>query len=196
MNPLRRSVLEQKAQEIQKLKGLKWMKALDEAAKEFGFNNFRHYQNMSKEISPKGKPAKVMSDLMSFPEFLAYLKGLNSLEVNDASIKHGMNVHVENYLRDIFNKGHLRPGGYFPNSAEKLELEFLGCSFEVAQDHLKIKGKFLIQIKLLVGENYARESSVKRSDRFDGTFLILMDSKGDLSLSEAKISDESFGVNS
>lgn len=51
MIPVRRSVLEQKAKEIQKLKGLKWSKALDEAAKEHSFTNYRHYLNVSKELS-------------------------------------------------------------------------------------------------------------------------------------------------
>jgi len=41
------SVIKKKAKQLQKEKSLKWNPALDEAAKEFGFSNFKNYKNIS-----------------------------------------------------------------------------------------------------------------------------------------------------
>lgn len=192
MNPVRRTVLEQKAKQIEKLKGLKWSKALDEAAKEYGFSNLRHYQNVTKKLSPKQNLDKAVTDFKSFSELRVFLKSLKPSEINFACIKFGFKDHVELYLQDLSSKGYLNPGGFIPNSSQKLEFEFYDFNFQVDENYIGITGNFLVLVKSLLDKNVKLRSAVIRSDRFEGKFLARLDSDKVISLENVEISDKSF----
>ncbi|MFA6236512.1 MAG: hypothetical protein WC635_04215 [Bacteriovorax sp.] len=192
MIPVRRSILEQTAKKIKKLKGLKWSKALDEAALELGFNNYRHFLNAYEKSKPGKQLKQDFSQFISFPVFLAFLKKAESVDVAKACTKLGLDNDVKNYLLSIFEERGLSLVGLIPNSMQRLEFEFDEFNFRPIDEHLSITGDFSIQVKSLFKEDPKRKSAVKRSDRFQGNFSAQIDSSNSLILQEVSINDKAF----
>lgn len=190
MNPVRHSIIKEKAKKIQKATGLQLSKAYDQAVLEFGFKNYRHYLNEYKKIKSPFDLDKVLKGSKSFPELLALLDHLKPIERREACLKLGIIEHSKKYLLELNQKGYLKPGGFFPNSAQKLELEFHE-DFNFASDGtvINITGNFLIHIKSLFEANFASKSNVKKSDKFLGKFTMHLDSNKNFSLQEIRITD-------
>jgi len=190
MNPVRHSIIKEKAKKIQKATGLQLSKAYDQAVLEFGFKNYRHYLNEYEKIKAPFDLDKALKDSKSFPELLALLDHLKPIERREACFKLGIIEHSKEYLLELTQKGYLKPGGFFPSGAQKLELEFQE-DFNFASDGivLRISGNFLIHIKSLFETNLGSKSAVKRSDKFLGKFTMHLDSNKNFSLPEVSIID-------
>lgn len=192
MIPVSRSILEQTAKKIEKLKGLKWSKALDEAALELGFNNYRHFLNAYEKSKPEKQLKQNFNQFKSFPEFLAFLKKAESVDVAESCTKLGLDNDVKNYLLSVFEERGLSLVGLIPNNLQKLDFEFDEFNFRPINDHLSITGNFSILVKSLFEEDPKRKSTVKRSNRFEGNFSAQIDSSKSLILQEISISDKAF----
>lgn len=192
---VRRTVLEQKAKQIQKLKKLQWSKALDEAAKEFQFSNYRHFLNAIKDSVHKDGKYKSISEFSTFVEFLSYLNSLNAIGVNEACIKAGFVKQVEDYLLDLFNKRFLTVDAFIPNKLQRLNFDFLNFNFSAEEKIVKITGNIQIQIKDLEGKLFEYKGAMKKSNAFDAHFLIILNPDMTLRLDNIEINGKSIEIN-
>lgn len=184
MSPIRFTVIKQRAKEIEKLKGLKWTKALDEACQESGFSNYRHYLKHSKSFLPSSIESFSSFRPKNLSELINFLKKSSTEEVNERCKDLQISNHVQDYLIDLFQKRYLTVGVFIPNDIQKLKFDFQKFSYGIKSEHIKISSNVLISITTPTGELYESMGAMKTNNQFDCIFEFLLNSDSVLSLAE------------
>jgi hypothetical protein len=191
MIPVRRSLLEQTAKKIEKLKGIKWSKALDAAATEFGFTNYRHYQNAYKNSKWKtcAEPGPVELDKKT--KFLKLVNESSDLEISTFCHENDVEKDVINYLLHLFEIRKITVPGKLFFKFEDFEFDFKDFNYKSRNDRIEVRGEFFINVKTFHGKEFEYNGASKSSRNFLSSFLVCIGVDG-MILETANITDEPF----
>lgn len=199
------SILKKKAKQLKKENSLTWHQALDDAAKEFGYSNFKNYQNISeagvnqykvaveailKNMSLEKDMFKKMELVISFMQnyeapFRDLLNILKQFQNSEAAIQNvceKLNVMEEEIRLFLFNHFLTEKGEYeinfrAPNFIAR-ELSISDLTYEIDETLLCVDGNYVLTTKFEfeLDENEPGNTNDFFKDReFDGYFEVEID---------------------
>ncbi len=198
------SFLKQRARQLKKEKSLRSSQALDEAARELGYSNYRNYLNvlestrkqekssmdlLLEKISSENDMSKkidlaipfVQSPETSFHEILDILKIFQHSEKDMRAVCEKSNVknEIKQYLLNDFLTGETEAdiSGFYENYIAK-DISLSELSYQINGDMICVDGQYDLTIKSefeFEDENYEEKESYFENYLLTGTFEITID---------------------
>lgn len=212
------SVLKKKAKQIKRENNaLKWHQALDAAAKEFGYTNFKNYQNTSKadihqyklaleiflkDISLEDDVSKkielsilfLQNHGTPFRDLLNILEHLQSAEADIQSVCDKLNLmknELQNYLLDDFLSvdGQSDIEGFYQYYRAK-DITISNLVYSISESELHVDGDYSLQIEFngVVPEEYKNMPHFQEHT-LCGDFDVIIDRNKEIIIQDASIGE-------
>lgn len=214
------SVLEKSAKRLKKEKSLNWHQARDEAAKEFGFTNFKNYQNIKKidihqyKLSFEILLKKLLSENniskkrdfvflfmqnyeTPFRDFLSILKQFQESEKDVHYICDRLNLmknEIQQYLLDDFlsEDGQSEIEMFYQYYIAK-DIALNNLSYSINENTLLVDGEYSLTIAFNgeVPDHYKNEPHFE-DHTLCGSFEIVVDRNKKITLEDASIGEDEY----
>lgn len=213
------SVLEKRARELKKEKTLKLHQARDEAAKEFGFSNFKHYKNSSeadikryksslevlfKNISVENDISKKIKLAISFMQshetpFRDLFDILELFQYSEEAIQAIcerlglMNDEIQSFLLNEFlsEEGRYEINFRAPYFIAK-EVSISNLTYEINDDMLCVDGHYVLKTEFEFELDEDVENDGRFNDReFDGSFGVEVDRNKKITMEHSDMGTDS-----